>query len=213
MNALAELVELLAVQSLDGDHTAPSQLRQLRHAIWGNVGRTKPGAGDPARMPIDAAAFTLWENLDGQIAAQFEQVTDRMRAGRDPEANLLAWYAAFSAAAVRGLVSPLMLSVATERLAAWSWQISEYFDGPVVKELVFECPMCGERFAVLGTGDAAVRVAALSVTYRPGSEIEAACSNCHTRWIGKVEVIHLGRQAGQVIDVDAIREALVPTPQ
>ena len=105
-----------------------------------------------------------------------------------------------------------MLSVATARVAGWSARIADYFDGPVVKELTFDCPICRERWVIVGHHDAATRVSALSVVYRPGGDIEARCASCMARWVGKVEVIHLGRMGGVLIDVDAIREALAPIP-
>lgn len=210
---LAEAVEVLAVQVVEGARSGEGLLDQLRTAVGSSAGRTRSRASDPAtRVPINVAAFTLWEDVSGQIASVFAMATEQ-RPDPDPVRNLLGWFVAFESASQRGETTLIQHEVASERVEGWAARIRALLDAPIVKELTFECPVCGERFVVVGHGEEAVRYSALTVTYRPGSGIEAACGKCRTRWVGKTEVVHLGRRAGVPIDLEAIRSAAVGTAE
>lgn len=215
MSGLAELVEELALGRIDeNDHGrtfTPALLTQLRAAVFGDVGGTKQGASSGAPIPLNVGAFQLWEDLTGQIAAQFNGATD-MRPSPSPAVNLLGWWAAFSAAAYRTDRIPssdelplLAREVASERLEGWAKRIRDHFVAPIVKELVFECPACGARRVTVGEGETAVERFALEVTIPKTEDLFVTCLKCHTQWVGNVEVINLGRRSGLPIDVDAIR--------
>ena len=197
-------VEELAVQTWRGENTGAPLLQMLREAVGENSGMTRSGASSPSqRILIDAGAFTLFEDIAGQIASQFTMATD-IRPNRAPEVNLLAWAAVFAAARDRGEVTDLQVIVASARCESWADRIRDYFDRPVVKEILVPCPHCGLRYVLNSDGD---RVAALNATLQPGQEMLVECGNCRQQWVGDFSVIDLGLAAGLPLDVDGIRDA------
>lgn len=205
------LVQELAVYTTSDDNTGQALLGQLREAVWGNAGKTMRGARSVDRTPLVVDAFTLWEDIAGQVEAMFHGATEQ-RPNRAPEVNLLAWWAVFSAATERGDTTETMHEVALERLDGFATRIRGYFDRPTEIDLDISCPSCGMRRITTGEGEEEVENFAIAVLVRAGDEIVAFCRNpaCRDKWIGDTEVIHLGRTAGITLDVDAIRAARAP---
>lgn len=206
---IAVLVQELAVFTTSGEHMGQALLGQLREAVWGNSGKTMSGASSANRTPLVVDAFTLWEDIDGQIQAMFHGATEQ-RPNRSPEVNLLAWWAVFSAAAAQDQTTLLMHEVAAEKLESFSARIIAYFNRPTEKDLDVACPACGLVRVTTGEGEEQVENFALTVTVRPGKDLVVVCRSCKTKWVGDTEVINLGRQVGVELDVDAIREARIP---
>lgn len=206
--AIGELVELLAVRAVEGEHQGPGLLDQLRSAVWGDIGRTQAGASSVRSIPIDAGAFTIWEDLSGQIEAQFNGATD-IRPNRSPAVNLMAWWAVFSAAIARGELTDLQVEVANERVQGWADKIQEYLGGGRTMELLIACPWCGRTRATTGDPGAEVEGAAIVVRL---DDLVATCRQCNVQWVGDTAVIGLARLAGVELDVDAIRESRAPVP-
>ena len=211
MSNIAELVEQLAVETTNGDGvTGPSLLRVLYGARYASVG-TNAGskARSDSRIPLNADAHEMWEDITGQIESLCTQVTDK-RPTTDPSFNLLAWWAVFSAASVRGETTLLMHEVAYERLARWAQRIRELVDPPMLAPLRgVSCLECGLARVTVGEGFMASEVDALIAQVVDG-ELRVTCRACSAKWRGDVEVIHLGRRSGIEIDPDRIREAKMP---
>lgn len=209
--SIAENVEALAVQTSEGEYVGESLLTQLRAAVWGDTGRTVGGASAKAeRILFDQTAFELIAVIASGIEELLLSATVRRRGFGHPVPDLLAWWAAFSAAAQRQETTLAQHEVADERVARWAGEIRNYFNGPRVKELTVACPRCGERYVLTGEGVTEARASALRVSYVPGAEVIASCSACVTSWVGREELIVLGRELGVELDVDGIREAMAP---
>lgn len=211
MVSIAELVEQLAVQ-LPGEEV-PGQplLSQLREAVYGGLVLGSRGGGEQFPMPLNAAAALAFEEIAEEISAVFHGAT-LIRPNKAPEVNLLAWWAAFSAASARGETTLAQHEVACEKLERWAGRISALLDPPRVKLLSIACPVCGLWRVTVGEGELEEETDAVIVEIRRGEPLLARCQNpsCAGVWVGTTEVIHLGRLAGVEIDPDAIREALTP---
>lgn len=210
---IAELVEQLAVETTSDDRSAPSLLRILYGARYASIGT---GAGAKARsdsrIPLNADAHEMWEDITGQIESLCTQVTDK-RPTTDPSFNLLAWWAVFSAAAARNDTTPLMHEVAYARLARWTQRIRELIDPPMLAPLRgIACLECGWARVVLGEGVLSSEVDTLIASVVDG-ELQVTCRACSAKWRGDVEVIQLGRRSGIEIDPEKIRDAKAPVPE
>jgi hypothetical protein len=227
MSGLAELVEELALGrvTFEGDTRSFTEplLHQLKAAVFGNIGASGKGRSSGTPIPIDATAFTLWEDITGQIAAQFEGATDLPSRFNTPMSNLLAWWAAFSAAIYRTDVlhtdeAPLLArEVASERLERWAQRIRDHFAAPRVHEVMVACPNCGLERVVIGDGELAEEVFALAAVVRSGA-VTVMCRNprCldvfgeHSEWSGDHQLAELGRRTGHAIMPAELRAALEP---
>jgi hypothetical protein len=226
MSGLAELVEELALGRVEwiGERRkyTPALLQQLREAVFGDVGGTSRGASSGSPIPINAGAFTLWEDIAGQIDAAFNGVTD-LRPASMPIPNLLGWWAAFSAATFRtdslhtDEVTLLAREVAYERLEGWAARIRAHFAPPRTKEVMVACPNCGMERIVIGSGVMAEEVFALAATVVDG-EVTVQCRNplCvdtfgdPSEWKGEHQLAELGRRTGHAIMPTELRDALAP---
>lgn len=230
MTTISQSVRDLALYTSAGEAVGAPLLQQLRQAVWGDAGRKVSNASQVTSIPIDATAFTTWEDITGQIAAQFQGTTD-LRPNPHPIPNLLGWHAAFTAAADEGNITSLMVQVAEERLEHWAEQIRGYFAAPTVWELSpLACPNCGRERARWGRNEAEIALwgrseletesSAIAVTVVDG-ELVAACRNSdctdvfgdRSTWKGRHEITELGRRTGIWVDMDAIQEALIPIPE
>lgn len=216
-----ELVEELAVQTVSAGLSGPPLLQQLREAIGGGTSKNAAGAGEQWRIPLNAAASATWDRISAEIGAMFSGSTD-LRSSPVPQVNLLAWAAAFSAAAARGEFvdsagKPNRAEYETNAIATlqgWADSIRALLDPPRTKHLVVPCPWCGAQRIQIGEGDAAIVTDAIVLEYRAGVDLIAYCRNpgCDGLWVGDAEVIQLGRAAEVGLDVDAIREARAVQP-
>lgn len=218
MSTIAQLVEELVLETRQGDHRGDALLTQLRNAIGGNLGSSKSGASSGAPLPIDVGAFTLWEDITGQIAAAFTAATD-MRPNRAPEVNLLGWHTAFTAAGDRGDTTLIMHEVAGERLAGWAQRIRDHFAAPRTREVMVTCPNCGYERITLGEDVNAEEQYALVATIREGV-VTVSCRNplCvdafgeRSAWTGEHQLAELGRRTGNPIALADIQAALAEQP-
>lgn len=230
MSGLAELVEELAVGRVqwvsETRMFSEPLLYELRQAVFGDIGSTRQGSSSSSPIPIDAGAFSLWEDITGQIAAQFEGATDLPSHQNSPATSLLAWWAAFSAAVYRtdhlnsDEVPLLAREIASERLEGWAQRIRDYFLPPKTVEVMVACPNCGYERVTLGSGDQAEEVFALSAEVRNGS-VTITCRNpvCRdafgerSEWSGDQPIAELGRRTGHWIKPADIAAALAPVAE
>jgi len=213
MSGLAELVEELTIETRAGDLRGDSLLQQLRAEIGSNLGRTKAGASSGSPVPLNVDAFALWEDITGQIASMFVSATDR-RPDKDPEVNLLAWWAVFSAAVYRHETVQLQHDVAGERLESWAQRIRDHFAAPRTVEVMVPCPNCGYERIVLGEADQAEVFALVAVV--KGTTVTVVCRNpvCKdafgepSQWVGERQLEELGRRVGVRVDHRALMTAV-----
>ena len=207
---LTDMVTQLSTRHLDrrsGQLRAPL-LGQLRGALRPSLGKTQDGhSGVGERSVLNIAAFDLYEDIDGRIASLWLMATETGRLRGSPEKNLQAWYVAFAATWAFGEISDAQLLLALARTSSFVTRIENYFDPPLVREVLAPCPTCSQRYAIVG----GVRVSALYVEYRRGSELMARCHCCPSVWAGDAQLVGLAKAIGATIDVDALRDARAPS--
>lgn len=209
---LAELVEILAVQLPGRDVPGQPMLAQLRVAVFGGSGEKVPGAGQPWKVPLNVGAAIEWEQVAEEAAVTYAAATD-LPPFESPQANLLAWWAVFSAARARDEITDMQIMVAQERLTGWVDRIRRVVDPPRTSELALACPECGAAHVLTPDGDGLIRQAAVVVEVRPAESLRAFCRNpsCGSVWPGDEQVIRLAKAAGVDVNADLVREALTPT--
>lgn len=179
-------------------------LIQLRDAVAGGIGSHGGSALGSERMPIDAGALELFDEIAGQVSEwylaipqrrQHLLVTDRLR----------AWYV-FHVSEVRaGRISEVSDRDALELVTSWVARIRLMFDPPIRldftelvdgRQMPAACPVvgCGARYAIdARSGD---RVIAVVLEYREaGAETldgsVGKCRACGREWVGRFGVREL----------------------
>jgi hypothetical protein len=210
IDILGDLVTQLTAEHVDtrSGQRMPPLLAQLRTAFHSSLGKTHDGHSAAfERSVMNLEAFTIYEDLDGKIAALWLMATETGRLRGSPEANLQGWYLAFSAAWGFGEVTNAQVLLALTRLNGYVRRIEDLFDPPMVWEILAPCPDCRTRHFV-GSG---VQTSALYVSYRRGSELVGSCRACHATWSGDAQLVGLAKAIGATIDVDALRVARAPS--
>jgi hypothetical protein len=200
-----------AVES-DGKNARPEGIRarqdahlleQLRQAITSNIGGIG-GAGKAARerTPLDVAAFQLYEAIDGRARAWLLDCGVRPSSAADAAEVIRRWYVLWK-------VKPkedAAITAHTAILARWATQIRDLLDPPTKQELTVHCPVCGNMWATIGTGEETESVRALWAFWRENPDDSyALCRSCDKVWAG---VGMMRRLRIQIDDVEQAREAV-----
>lgn len=166
--------------------TTEPLLTELRNGIRPDQGGTGNGRAAGWRLPFDADAFTLYEDITGQIASMYHTATD-LPADGTPEQLLLEWFHEFDHIHRTEGLSTAQLAIHRTRIARWRHRIEDHFAPPRVFEYPL-CPKCGYTHVdVVEDGDL-VRmkcVRAISWPDRPHRDPIAECRNCGARWVGR----------------------------
>jgi len=170
-----------------------SLIAQLRAAIVGGIG-SKGAAGDgKARLPFDAGALAIYDEIEDTSVAWLLEV-DRRPPYESPEANLAAWYLAYSRMPNPAGVDPAGEAREREwvrRLRGWATRVQAMFDPPTRREVTesWREPIVDafgvqrtKRKRVLEVVDGVptaryVQEPQFRVTTRP-----ARCPHCGERW-------------------------------
>lgn len=158
--------------------TDPPLLDQLKAAVTSNVGGA--GGGSKAareRTPLDVIAFTLLEQIDGQVRAWLKDAGEPWAGDISP--LLRAWY---------------VMHTRYERpksdrhfgiVARWVASIHDLIDPPTRQEITSPCPNCGQTWVTRGQGNDAESLRALWALWRGNAEDSAAhCEGCGKTWKG-----------------------------
>lgn len=210
---IGNLVRLLAMTTRDDTRprsnlVTPSLLQQLRTNIvpdgdGGFGGRSKPAN---ERIPLNAAALSLYDFLDRKIKQQFESGTGRTAKG-SPEELLVAWYVELAIDAANGQLTQALVDALYTRLDEWRTRIMDLLYPPERGDIPHACPECGWLTIDRPTPDGTVRQYSLVEIVRPWRDEEGVrCRNCNTTWIGEGAV----RELAADLDIDL--NALHPKP-
>jgi hypothetical protein len=164
-------------------------LDQLRDAVASSL--ESGGGGKPGRerVPIDVAALTLYEDIDGRIRSWLDELG--ARPGRDvtPTQALRTWYVMWTAGRhTEGLEDRYQATI-----EGWAQQVRDKLQPPKRIEITAPCPVCGREWINVGlklpNGDddpndvEMVRV--LNAVERETiDDSYAMCQACNTVWVG-----------------------------
>jgi len=194
-----------AVHTVDGleIHTVPALIAQLREAVYGGMERGGSSAALKSRLPIDAAAFDLYQRIDHEIAAVWAQAFHRPPGAGKTEQVLSEWAAWAGDDTIVDVDGRTMYAPAA--VTAWVTRIEVFFDPPRNAEIDAACIACGVQH-IDKTVDGEI-VQALVLRFvrdrETGETLRAECQACEATW-SKDQFDYLGRQIG--IDVDLKRE-------
>lgn len=164
-------------------------LDQLREAIGNNIGGAGGGKSPRERTPIDVAAFSLHEAIDGRVRAWM------MEMGATPGKDLTAtqmlpsWYVLWSA----GNPADIDLLRHAAVLEAWERGILDVLAPPKRIEITSACPVCGNEWINVGLKlpngeddpDDVERVRVLVAVERESIDKSfAMCRACEKVWLG-----------------------------
>ncbi|MGN6693883.1 MAG: DUF7340 domain-containing protein [Aquihabitans sp.] len=224
IDEIGNLVRLLAMTTRDDTrpHPAsnlvtPSLLQQLRANIVpdgdGGYGGRSKAANE--RIPLNAAALSLYDFLDRKIKQQFESGTERVPIG-SPEELLVAWYVQLAIDVAGGDVRQAQLDALYARLDDWRTRIMDLFNPPERGDIPHACPECGWLTIFRDTSEGTVRQYALVEIVRPWRDEEGVrCRNCGTTWTGDGDVKELAADLGidLTIQHDANPDPLPAPPE
>lgn len=159
----------------------PPLLDRVKARIGAEQGNQN-GGGSPAsqRSLIDANAFTLWHEVNGQVRSWFQQ--QDMKAPRELNQALSQWLVWFQS-------YPREVELQRHHegvLSGWLSRALDVVDPPQRVEISSPCPACSARWVVFGSGGDAERRSALSAWLRSSEDCGAACGACDRRWVGQL---------------------------
>jgi hypothetical protein len=191
--------------------TVDSLLQQLREAIFLGMETGGSGSAFGSRMPLDASAADLLEEIDRQAAEVLGAVSHaptpfgtteayvRLWAGQTTEGKLFTVSVrqaipnahqvvkdAIEAGAKK--IPPTVETVrrqysAYQLVSIWADRIDDLFNPPSPREIRANCPACDARYVHKMKDGQHIRSAALNfVRDREGRTIAAKCSACTVSW-------------------------------
>jgi hypothetical protein len=173
--------------------TNPPLLDWLALAVANNIGGG--GGGKPARerTPIDIAALTLYEDIDGRIRSWLDDLGARPGKDVTPTQALRSWYALW----IGGHHGERLEDSYAAVLEGWEQRIKDVLDPPKRIEITAPCPICGQEWQNLGLKladgsddpDDVERVRVLNAVERESiDESYALCSACDRVWKGPLQL-------------------------
>jgi len=164
--------------------TDPPLLDQLKAAVSGDLGGGS-GASKPARerTPLDITAFTMLEQIDGQVRSWMKEAGEPWAGELRP--LLRTWYVVFTRYDRGEDTSRRHFLI----LARWVAGIRDLIDPPTRYEVTSPCPNCGQVWVTRGNGQDAESVRALWVSWRSLPEdSDATCQGCGKTWRGVSQI-------------------------
>jgi hypothetical protein len=162
-------------------------LLQLRDAIAGGIGKHAGSSAARERIPFDAGALELFDQIAGQINAWYRPLPNA-REERHIHDRLNDWYLHFENQRRAGKIELETDRITTHLVEQWARQIEGMFDPPQTIEITAACPTCGARYAHdPKTGD---QKTAVVIEYRELGEVTldhatGLCRFCETVWRGR----------------------------
>lgn len=207
---IAALVESLAVTVRHGELRGDSLLEQLSEARH-PFGDRSGGAGSGTGSPINDAAVELWARISDDVRGKCADWCGY--SVTSPTTALLAWASSFTAAAVRGEVTPGQDAAATAWLEQLATDITTLLDPPkTIPVRGHACPECGASRVTVGRGILAAEQPALIAIPTP---LSVSCRACGAFAGGGAgirqnvhEVVAFALRAGAKVDEGQIADAL-----
>lgn len=182
--------------------TSDGLLARLREAVFGGASGGG-GAQGKAKLPLDAAALDILEEIDIQAAEALAHTDSRPTPFGTAESYVRLWSAAVSdetpvTVSVKETISdriesagPRVFNAKIETTAialvrAWVRRIEEFFEPPMQSPIPAACPQpeCGQRYYYRQADGAEVRGSALNVQFNRETRrpLGASCAACGHRW-------------------------------
>ena len=177
-------------------------LVMLRKAVRASTGRTSAGrSDDSARSILNLQAFTLWEQITGDVRGWTRRFV------RDNPNPLLGYAISNLASHVDALWNTSQITESEylyliRRMKNFRHQIWDLFNVPVEKELGV-CPECEQGKIINQEG---IMQTALVAYYRHGYDPVARCRSCGYSWQGEAQLVILGKRIGAEMDLEALAE-------
>lgn len=171
-------------------HTSftPPLLDQLREAIKGNNGGYGRGGTEKrARAVMDSAALEEFNAIQSEIHEMLVEISGAWYTGLPPgesKDELRRWLRLYTRQVTTGytpIAETNRVRAVHSKLAGWSTSIQDKFNPSRQKEILVNCPECGERYAQDKQGD---RVSALVAVFQPQVNLYVRCRNCNCTWTG-----------------------------
>lgn len=187
-------------------------LTELRAELRPSLGQTSGGRGSgAARIPIDAGAIAIWEDVTARVLALYEDLEGEAARTGSVEQVIIGWSRDLIAAdlEVRARqetagIEPTGLSQDTLRLMLHRVnrirdRIVRHFDPGRSGDIPGEaCPVCGKPTALVEEDGEQLQMPALGWTIRGGEGMTVTCRNpdCATTWRGadELELLQLQRR-------------------
>jgi len=158
-------------------------LDQLEAGVAGGIGSHAGASPARERMPIDAGALQLVDDISSTVMGWKLRLSKGARFG-SLSFRLRDWYVAYI-----GTVRSEHSDREYERvLSGWQGQVSGMFDPPTRLEITAPCPLCAARFtvdALTGNSGAAVVVEYREVGAATLDEASGLCRACGAVWKGR----------------------------
>ena len=167
----------------------PPLLRQLRLAITGDLGsHGNGGKAAHERTPFDVTSFTMYEDIDGRVRSWLLDAQIVPRPGVKVEGLLRQWFPVWTAK----ILPDGLVERHTAILTRWASSIRDLLEPPTKQELTDPCPLCGQMWAVVGSGEEIESVRALwAVWRRTQDDSYGLCRACDHMWRGIGEMRRL----------------------
>lgn len=167
----------------------PPLLEWLAESVGNNIGGGGGGKAARERTPIDIAALTLYEEIDGRVRSWLDELG--ARPGKDISSTqaLRSWYALWIGRQHTEGLEQAYVNI----LEKWEQRINDILDPPKRIEITAPCPACGQEFVNIGlkledgTDDPndIERVRVLNAVERERIEDSfVMCSACDRVWTG-----------------------------
>lgn len=169
--------------------TNPPLLDWLRVLVGNNIGGSGGGKAARERTPIDIAALTLYEDIDGRVRSWLDELGARL--GKDVTLTqaLKSWHTLW----IGRPRDPKLEDAYADVLTGWKQRVEDILDPPKRIEITAPCPACGKEWVNIGLKlpdgsddiNDVERVRVLNAVERETLEDSyALCSACDRVWTG-----------------------------
>lgn len=156
-----------------GHGMVPPLLKQLHDSISSSLADAAGGTGTSKRIPINAAALSLYERISDQAAAEYVALA-KQAPKPTVEGNIRAWMA-------WSLSSEQLTSRASETTTMWVQEIKTLLNPARTMEIVGACPACGHSKVALEVDGETVQASILVAT---GDTVTCQSVECGATWVG-----------------------------
>ena len=176
--------------------TNPPLLDWLAQSVGNNIGGGGGGKAARERTPIDIAALTLYEDIDGRVRSWLDELGARPGKDITPTQALRTWYRLW----IGGRHNEHLERAYASIIENWETRIKDVLDPPKRIEITAPCPACGKEWINIGLKmadgsddpDDVERVRVLNAVERENiAESYALCSACERVWVGVPEMRQL----------------------
>lgn len=155
----------------------------LRAELTPSLGSTSAGRGGGSRIPIDAGALALWEDITGRIEAMHENVEGAAPTTGSYEQILITWAREMSAFDTSTGLSQDAIRYALHRVTRIRDLIRDHFDPPKTGDIPgVACYECAATTAIRIVDGEEQQMPALGWSHRPDTGVTVTCRACDAHW-------------------------------